>query len=480
MTLSAGYKHRAGVLGHPLHLCGNHVGDASHQKMCRQNLRDSLQWTSNPVECACSAIAATLGLTTEFLTNLCVAAVYVVGGTGMGYFSLKQLARNTGPHELSNDEDFGPGGWPEITGMTTGTSVIGSALSFLLVFRLSWSVQRWWEARSLLGTATTKLRNLAVIFTNEYHAKNRPIHARHVLQTAFAVFKLYMATVIDDLALNKCAAYHAEPQRKRCLKNQTLETSTEMTPLDCAIARDLDSTDRRNIELSLAHTIKSRLTQQERDVIGDQRLESLITTQHRVLLCHAWLTRIISDGVVVGLVMSFEHEAAIDCQKELLQTYYSSLNIKKTPLPIGIRVLILIIKFTYCFAIYPHYMAYSYVMKLDQQQRESRILNRYALFDLTYIVLVSLGILFFVVLHIVANELDDPYGNDFSDLPLMQIRDGLWTDLDAISPVFNDELCRSHHVQTAVKSCFFDHADVVKDSDDQDAPPNEVSVVPGV
>lgn len=444
--------------------------------MCRQNRLDRLQWLSHQLECAYSAVAVALGLTTDFLTNFCVATIYVVGGTGLGYFSLKQLASNTGPNALSNDEEFGPGGWPEITGMTTGTSVMGSALSFLLVFRLSWSVQRWWEARSLLGIATTKLRNLAVIFANEYHAKNRPTHARNVLQTAFAVFKLYMATVIDDLALNKFAPNQTDQRNQRCVTKQASDASNESTPLDSVIARDLGGTDCRDIQLSLTNTIKTRLSEEERAVIGDQRLESLITSQHRVLLCHAWLTRIISDGVVVGLVMSFEHEAAIDCQRELLQTYYSSLNIKKTPLPIGIRILILIIKFTYCFAIYPHYMAYSYVMKLDQQQRENRILNRYALFDLTYIVLVSLGILFFVVLHIVANELDDPYGNDFSDLPLMQIRDGLWTDLDAISPVFRDELRTSHQVQATVKSYLFDHADVVKDNDDQGASLPEVSV----
>lgn len=44
-------------------------------------------------------------------------------------------------------------------------------------------------------------------------------------------------------------------------------------------------------------------------------------------------------------------------------------------------------------------------------------------------------IAFFSVIHIVALELDDPYGFDASDLPLDSMRKVLWSDIDALSDI---------------------------------------------
>lgn len=76
-------------------------------------------------------------------------------GLGLGLLSLYYFAKVAeGP---SGGGITSALGWPEVQGLTTGTSIMGSALSFLLVFRLSWSFGRWWEARGLIGTATTKM-----------------------------------------------------------------------------------------------------------------------------------------------------------------------------------------------------------------------------------------------------------------------------------------------------------------------------------
>ena len=83
---------------------------------------------------------------------------YEIAGVGFGLLSLRFYATTAG---IDGSKRVRDQGWPEIPALSTGTSIMGSALSFLLVFRLSWSFGRWWEARGLVGTAMTKLRNLA-------------------------------------------------------------------------------------------------------------------------------------------------------------------------------------------------------------------------------------------------------------------------------------------------------------------------------
>ena len=51
-------------------------------------------------------------------------------------------------------------GVPEVAALPLALSIIGSALSFLLVFRLSWAFNRWSDARSLMGATTTPRKSL--------------------------------------------------------------------------------------------------------------------------------------------------------------------------------------------------------------------------------------------------------------------------------------------------------------------------------
>ena len=61
-----------------------------------------------------------------------------------------------------------------------------------------------------------------------------------------------------------------------------------------------------------------------------------------------------------------------------------------------------------------------------------------SIFITWYVAIVGVMIAFFSVIHIVALELDDPYGQDGSDLPLEKMRLGLWHDLDAIYEMYEN------------------------------------------
>merc|ERR1719463_699789 len=101
--------------------------------------------------------------------------------------------------------------WPS----GTETSIMGSALSFLLVFRLSWSFGRWWEARGLIGTAMTRMRNLASMITANSDAPTMD-QAMALLELRL-VCKLHVATMIDILVQE--AAQSADQKRLRSSKS---------------------------------------------------------------------------------------------------------------------------------------------------------------------------------------------------------------------------------------------------------------------
>lgn len=358
------------------------------------------------------------------VANSLVCILYVGVGTLVGWRLLQRFERTAPGFE--DDDDVAPT-WPDLPGMTAGVSVIGSAISFLLVFRLSWSFQRWWEAWGLLGTATTKLRNLAVIFMTNHSFESAK--APKVIAEMLAVSKIYVAVVIDELARETEAG---PPQR---LSRSSVDRSV------AANKGRLNKSDvPASIELALEDSSDVGITEADKRAVGDARLLQLLESPCRVLTVHAWLCRCIGDGTRVGLINNFEHHAALDCQQELLKCYYSSLKIKQVPLPLGIKLLIFVIKFSYCVVLYPSFMAYAYVEKLNATQRARKVLESHAFFYTSFFTLVGLGIMFFVVLHLVANELDDPYGNDVADLPLLAIRQRVWTDLEDIARIFPDAL----------------------------------------
>mmetsp|Transcript_23757 Transcript_23757/g.29638 ORF Transcript_23757/g.29638 Transcript_23757/m.29638 type:complete len:332 (-) Transcript_23757:2134-3129(-) len=186
--------------------------------------------------------------------------------------------------------------------------------------------------------------------------------------------------------------------------------------------------------------LQNKINNEEKKSIGEFRLLHLLASRRRMLLAHAWLTRVISDGYQAHLIENFEQETALKCQSELLQTFYACDKIKNVPaLPIFLRALLVLMLGAYSIILYPQYMAYAFVMKLSDDASEDHVLNKYIITYVAYIALVALGILFFMTLHLVSNELDDPFGSDASDIPLLSLRDALFIDLDDITSVYHLE-----------------------------------------
>tara|TARA_B100000482_G_scaffold32089_1_gene20431 strand:+ start:210 stop:1712 length:1503 start_codon:yes stop_codon:yes gene_type:complete len=323
--------------------------------------------------------------------------VYEVTGVGLGLLSLYYFASlRDGPGSSKRARIEG---WPEVPALATGTSIMGSALSFLLVFRLSWSFGRWWEARGLVGTAMTKVRNVATMLTANADAPTEA-EAKAILELKL-VSKLHIATLVDILVQDPAQT----PSQKLMRSSKAVR----------GLMKELEPA--------------------ELKALGEERAKILAASPRRILVCHSWLAHAIRTCCDLDLLKGFEQATAVDCQNELLRCFYGSMKIKTTPMPGGIQNISLVVRFCFCVIIFPQYMSYAYVVKLNQNQREMGMLWNISggIYITCYVVLVAIMIAFFSVIHIVALELDDPFGDDDSDLPMDKLRTSLWADLDAIN-----------------------------------------------
>ena len=115
---------------------------------------------------------------------------------------------------------------------------------------------------------------------------------------------------------------------------------------------------------------------------------------------------------------------------QVLLEYFSALKIKTTQVPVPLQVVIAVLKISFCIVIFPQAMSYLFLMKLSSTEAKNTIVWRNPLFYITaYVVITGLSIMFFTTLHAIAKELDDPYGDDISDLPLKQMRSSLVDDM---------------------------------------------------
>jgi len=159
------------------------------------------------------------------------------------------------------------------------------------------------------------------------------------------------------------------------------------------------------------------------------------TAHTQVLACHAWLALSINSWSDEGAFNQNALEAIYSAHAQLLRDYSSSHKIKTTPLPLPLHLLVLLLKLAYILFIFPQVMAYTWVMKLSQHELRGRIILRDPAYIIAYAFTVALGITFLEALHLIAQQLDDPYGDDISDLPLRAIADSLSRDLETIALV---------------------------------------------
>ena len=329
---------------------------------------------------------------------------YEIFGVGFGLVMMWYYAKKRHWPSGSSASKIVDAGWPEIPAIGTATSIMGSALSFLLVFRLSWSFGRWWEARGLIGTAMTKMRNLASMITANSDAPSMD-QAMALLELRL-VCKLHVATMIDILVQE--AAQSADQKRLRSSKS--------------------------------VRKLLQELDKDELRALGQERARLLARSDRRILLCHSWLAHAIRNCSDLGLLRNFEQQAALECQGTLLGCFYSSMKIKTTHVPSGIQTVTLIMRFAFCIILFPQFMAYNMVTKLNRTQEKVNLLwdKSNGFFVIWYLVLTAIVIAFFSVIHIVSLELDDPYGEDDSDLPLEKMMNSMWSDLDSINSTFID------------------------------------------
>jgi len=182
------------------------------------------------------------------------------------------------------------------------------------------------------------------------------------------------------------------------------------------------------------------LDKDELRALGQERARLLARSDRRILLCHSWLAHAIRNCSDLGLLRNFEQQAALECQGTLLGCFYSSMKIKTTHVPSGIQTVTLIMRFAFCIILFPQFMAYNMVTKLNRTQEKMNLLwdKSNGFFVIWYLVLTAIVIAFFSVIHIVSLELDDPYGEDDSDLPLEKMTNSMWSDLDSINSTFID------------------------------------------
>lgn len=282
-------------------------------------------------------------------------------GVGLGLLSLYLFCAED-PKALPKDTH----GWPEVAALPLALSIIGSALSFLLVFRLSWAFNRWSDARSLMGATTTRLKRFSVLLHSQIGTDGG---------TPKQKLLLYFAAVV--LSLEKGPTY-TYPRGDFAASRVVCETAAG------TIFRDL----------------------------GDKRPADVIgrTAHEQVLATHQWLAHLVRKGGDLDLVPTAAAESAYDDHRHLLLEYFSSLKIKTTPLPLPLQCLVSILKIAYTVFIFPQTMAYAFVMKLSSGHHEKFFIWRNPVYICAYLLITTLGVLFFTVMHLIALELDDPFG----------------------------------------------------------------------
>merc|ERR1719395_299418 len=191
------------------------------------------------------------------------------------------------------------------------------------------------------------------------------------------------------------------------------------TMIDILVQEAAQSADQKRLRSSKSvRKLLQELDKDELRALGQERARLLARSDRRILLCHSWLAHAIRNCSDLGLLRNFEQQAALECQGTLLGCFYSSMKIKTTHVPSGIQT----------------------VTKLNRTQEKMNLLwdKSNGFFVIWYLVLTAIVIAFFSVIHIVSLELDDPYGEDDSDLPLEKMTNSMWSDLDSINSTFID------------------------------------------
>ena len=322
---------------------------------------------------------------------------YVLVGVGCGFASFLYYSSRVGVEFRGrNNKELG---YPEIAGLTTMISVFGGALSFLLVFRLNWSYQHWWEARGAIGSVFAKSKSLMVMFMTDFEGCG----GGKVVDRAKVVLKMYAAAVTDELS------YGPDKVDETFLVSGQQQIKAEW--------------------------FEANLRPRELEILGRGDARRFVETPYRVYLTHSWLSNSVNEASMIGLFENSEAMVAQQQLADLMELYHKLVKIKTTKMPGAIHFLVHMLKMSFCLVLYPQFLAYAFVMKLNDLQRTNHVIKRSDLFPAIYLIVTTLGIIYFVTMHVIAAELDDPFGDDISDFPLTKWTVRLWSDLDHIREI---------------------------------------------
>merc|ERR1719353_1579611 len=171
------------------------------------------------------------------------------------------------------------------------------------------------------------------------------------------------------------------------------------TMIDILVQEAAQSADQKRLRSSKSvRKLLQELDKDELRALGQERARLLARSDRRILLCHSWLVHAIRNCSDLGLLRNFEQQAALECQGTLLGCFYSSMKI---------QTVTLIMRFAFCIILFPQFMAYNMVTKLNRTQEKMNLLwdKSNGFFVIWYLVLTAIVIAFFSVIHIVSLEL---------------------------------------------------------------------------
>jgi len=288
-------------------------------------------------------------------------AAHAVPGVILGLYALRFYS----VHAPSNGETS----WPTIPAVSMVVGTLGSALSFLLVFWLSWTFAAWRAGRDQVGDAASRLVQLSVLLHTGVVPSGAPASGRALALEFDAAAARYFDAIVyalrygSDAPLDRSATAHG----------RVLASHVEIV-----------SRVRRGVETGLLPKHAPPL-----DV--------------------------------------YAHLSAC------LLAYNACLRKKTARLPVALQLLLWGLKTSYSVLIFPQAVAYLFIMALKADEVEASIVWTTPVFVAAYLLAVVLNILYFTGIYLVAKHLQDPFGAEASDVDLHHFRAKLGADLSAVS-----------------------------------------------
>jgi hypothetical protein len=274
-----------------------------------------------------------------------------------------------------------PAGWPSIGGASIALTVIGTATTFLLVFSLSWTFNRWREARDLVGKTMSTLREYYIYMGTNFMSVSDKVEtpeekkAMHDLKTSLLWFGAMLIIYMD-----------ANKEKEKSEKKQTWFKAIVSFLYDkpsTALALFVLRCKGKTPEVSIADTF----SEQKIEDLDAQPGRKLSDIKGRNFSADHMKQEVIKAHVKIRKqylkIQTFAGKAdkgiatdltVIPCgmHTRLLQNFYAMDKFKTVGMPKLIKSLLWVLTYCYTCFIFPVLMPYTFVMTLDPYAAEKR------------------------------------------------------------------------------------------------------------